>query len=801
MKKTTFVLLYLFSISTFQAQSKLDQAIKTIQDKFSQEKVYLLLDKNQYIAGDPIRFKAFVFNAYNPTDISTTLFVELYNRDKKIIDKKMLPIEHGQSDGTFQLKDDIKEDIYFIRAYTTWMENFSQNFEIVETIPIFNPTSEQKLAIHDNPKWTISAQAEGGNLLNNIPTKLAVRYLTAAEPPKNWSGYLVNTTKPNEKLVTFNNLDQNVALFSFTPKDTEKYQIVVEDKKGNKQSYLLPDVKNTGVNIKVTDDSKGIKYTLISSNLAEGLKGYKVVGTINNRLAYKADIKTGDKEISSIIPVKSSDEVNGVLQLTVFDQHDNPVSQRLNFINPKNIYIDQPDFVSKKWDTKARAYNSFDIAPNDNYTHYSVLIKDNTALAGQNFSKKNILSSLWLSGDFSSPIFSPAQYFQSGSNPEALDALLISEKWQRFDWNSVLSGELPDTKYKPINFLSYKARLALNSRPLVNTPVNLIFKTESEDSNVSSFVTDANGDIFLNNILIDEPVTVHYYLNSKNKNEEIPENLTLLFQNLVEPTVFNGELPETNYYLKTSKTATSINNSISKAINNRTNEKLIKDDETQIEEVKIIAKKQDLKQKLNEELSGGMFTSQDATIFDFVNENQDAATSLNIFEWLQGREAGLTFQRDSSGNLVPLIRNSQANIYLDELKTDATLISTLPISNIAMVKIFKNSGLVSNSVAIYTKRGNMGAAQEKSTPKNNKTTLKTYDKSLPFELPDFSKDIYKKISVDSREVLYWNPNLSEPDNVPPRAKFFNNEDAKSFEVTIIGIGKDDSIMYYNEITQ
>ena len=85
---------------------------------------------------------------------------------------------------------------------------------------------------------------------------------------------------------------------------------------------------------------------------------------------------------------------------------------------------------------------------------------------------------------------------------------------------------------------------------------------------------------------------------AKNKNEEIPENLTLLFQNLVEPTVFNGELPETNYYLKTSKTATSINNSISKAINNRTNEKLIKDDETQIEEVKIIAKKQDLKQKI-----------------------------------------------------------------------------------------------------------------------------------------------------------------------------------------------------------
>ena len=139
MKKTTFVLFCLLSISKINAQSKLDQAIKSVQDKFSQEKTYLLFDKNQYIAGDIMRFKAFVFNGYTPTSISSTIFVELYDRDKKLIDKKMLPIEQGQADGDFILKEDIKEDVYFVRAYTTWMENFSQKFEIIESIPIFNP--------------------------------------------------------------------------------------------------------------------------------------------------------------------------------------------------------------------------------------------------------------------------------------------------------------------------------------------------------------------------------------------------------------------------------------------------------------------------------------------------------------------------------------------------------------------------------------------------------------------------------------------------------------------------------------
>jgi hypothetical protein len=182
-----------------------------------------------------------------------------------------------------------------------------------------------------------------------------------------------------------------------------------------------------------------------------------------------------------------------------------------------------------------------------------------------------------------------------------------------------------------------------------------------------------------------------------------------------------------------------------------------------------------------------------------VNENKDAQTSFNILQWLQGRAAGLTFTMDSSGNYIPSIRGSQAALYLDEMPVDASMISSLPISNIAMVKVLKDGGLVSNAIAIYTKRGNMISDEDKTTEKVNKVVLRGYDKSVEFELPDITSDAYKRITKDTRETLYWNPSLSEDGGLAPRAKFFNNDDAKNREIIIISFDKDDRLLYYNEI--
>lgn len=783
------------AVSALNAQQgKIDKAIENLEKNYGQEKVYILTDKDQYVVGDNIYFRSFVFDGYARAESPTTLFVELYDHQKNLVDKRTISLSNGEGDGTFNLTNALKEDVYYIRAYTTWMANFPEAFNYLKAVPIYNPGSEQKLILDKNTKWSAAIFPEGGTLINNIPTKVAARIYSQGTPPASWSGYIIDTEKPNEKLATFKGFDQNVSAFSISPKSGKIYKAVIEDDKGQKQTITLPKVADSGINIQANSNAEGIQFTIKSNGLPNGLQGYTVVGTINNQLAYKANIKANAPDASSKIPINANDEINGVLQLSVFDDKENLVSQRLCFIKPKNLSVDAPEFVGMSLSNEPRAFNSFDLHPEAGYQHYTILVRDANNVPAD-YSKDNILNALWLTGDLTSKIFSPAQYFAKDANADALDALLISEQWKRFDWNEVLAGKTPDIKYNPKANLSYKGRITKNGIALPNTTVNLMFQSENVQKGLTQAQTDNSGYIYLDNLNFDVPLTVSYYLNKENATDS--DKLSMTFQTLNENIPYKGTLPPTNYRLTTEKTP--LNPIAANAIQNINNQKLIRNDETQIEEVQLTAKKKDLTAELDKQLSTGRFSSFNATIFDFVNENQDAQASLNVLQWLQGRAAGLTFTMDNSGNYVPSIRGSEAKLFLDEVPVDASMINSIPISNIAMVKVLKNDGLVGNAVAVYTKRGNMGNDADDKKEATNKTLLRGYDKAIEFEQPDITSDKYKTITKDTRELLYWNPKLSDEPNVPPRAKFFNNDNAKNREIIIISFDKNDKVLFYDEI--
>ena len=336
MKKIFICCLYAAGISVFNAQGKIDKAIENLEKNYGQEKVYILTDKDQYVVGDNIYFKSFVFNGYARAEAPTTLFVELYDHQKNLIDKRTVYLANGEGDGTFNLTNALKEDVYYIRAYTTWMANFPEEFNYLKIVPIYNPNSEQKLVLDKNTKWTAGVFPEGGTFINNIPTKIAVRINSQGTPPASWSAYIIDSEKPNEKLVSFKGLDQNIGSFSLTPKSGKIYKAIIEDGQGQKQTITLPKVSETGINIQANSNSEGIQFSIKSAGLTNGLQGYTIVGTINNQLAYKANIKNNSSEASSKIPIKASEEINGILQLSVFDDKENLVAKRLCFIKQKN---------------------------------------------------------------------------------------------------------------------------------------------------------------------------------------------------------------------------------------------------------------------------------------------------------------------------------------------------------------------------------------------------------------------------------------------------------------------------------
>lgn len=795
--KNIFGVLLLSMVQPILAQTKLEKALTSLENNYEQEKVYVLTDKSQYAAGDKIWFKSFVFDGYNRSALSTTLFVELYNSDKKLIDWKTVLLTNGEGSGDFQLKEDLPEQVYFVRAYTPYMTNFNEDLQIVKSLPIYNPKSTESLVISKSSDWSAKAFPEGGNFINGMPTKFAVRLSSETSLPENWTGKVIDTQNPNTPVTTFKSFDKNVASFKITPAAGKKYQAIIQDNTGKSKTIDLPQASDSGLYLEVNSSKEGIKYTLKGVNLKQQLQNYKVVGTINNHLAYRANIKQLSNEVSSLIPTKISNGANGVLQLAIFDDQDNLVAQRLCFIKPNDLKIEKAEIIGQSIKQTPRAFNSIDLSPESYFKNYTVLVSEDDGT--QKPEEENMLSGLWLTGDFTSKIDSPAQYFSKNANSEALDALLISEKWKRFDWNSVLSGAVPTIKTKSQKFLSYRVKPVKNNALMLNSNVILLLKSGKSEPIISPFQTDQSGYVYINNLSNDEPLTVSLFANSKDDKESNADNLFVTAEPLVNPTPFNGSFPNTKYQLVKANGNKTLPSTISKAINTQKNNKKIEGAEVQeIKEVALTGKKKDPKEELDKQLSTGMFSSMNSTVFDFVNEDQHAEGSLNILDWLQGRAAGLTFQKNNSGVNVPYIRGQQAKLYLDEILTDPTMISTLPINNIAMVKILKGAGLIGDAVAIYTMRGNLKSKNKgKEAPKNNSSVIKGYDKPSEFLVEMLDDDA--KVENDTRETLYWNPNLFDSDYVPPRIKFFNNDSAKQYKVLIISFDEDDNLLYDQQI--
>lgn len=795
-KKLIFFLVIIMTAGCFRAQDKAEKALELFSEKYPQEKVHLVFHKNSFIAGENLWFKSFVFDGYDISGVSTSLFVELYDSNKVQIGKKIVPLINGQGSGNFSLPENLKEGIYYVRAYTTWMANFNEDFQTVQPVVVYNPSSPQKLVLNTDSKWTAAAFPESGTFIDGISTKFAVRLQSKGLTPSDWSGYVTDAEKPDVKITSFKGFDRNVGAFSITPQTGKKYQLTVTDSKGNKQTIDLPPVADSGIHLQVTSGNDAIKFSLASKNIAPGTL-YKVIAMINNQLVFKVN---SEKILEKTYSIPTSQLINGILQFTVFDAKENVVAQRLCFVQPDQLKIKKPTLQSISLNESPRASNSFMIAQNPNQEGYAVLVLDGNSESPED--ENSMLSTLWLTGDIPSKIYTPAQYFAPNHNSEALDALLITEKWKRFDWNAIMAGTFPIISYQPQPYISYKGKVTIQGKPAPDTAMNLLFSMPDKGMKIYQVKTDSKGFFSLRGLIFEDAIQFSYQLNDA----KIPkEQVQVIFQPDFSFVPLKGNLPSNNYTL-VPRTGEEPTPEIKRYMLTKSTQNTINEKATLIEEVKLIQSKKDKTRELNEKLSGPLFQGANETIFDFVNDNNSAQGSMNILQWLQGRVAGLTLEMDM-GNYVPKLRGSTVNIYLDEMRIDPSQVSTISTSDIAMVKVIKDffaggfGGGGGGAIAIYTRRGGIiGSVSNSSIPsKLKQITLNGFDKETPFVSPIYGNDNFNSISQDLRTTLYWNPYLQVQPKEPTTVQFFNNDTAKSYKVIIMGFDeKNLAPVYYSE---
>lgn len=130
------------SFQMLWAQSKQDSIASYFQllQNIPQEKLYLHLDKPYYGAGDNIWFKGYLVDAISHRDNSKSNFIitELVNRTDSVLLRKKIRRDSLGFQNAFTLPVTLPAGDYYLRGYTSWMQNQDPAFFYYRNLKIGN---------------------------------------------------------------------------------------------------------------------------------------------------------------------------------------------------------------------------------------------------------------------------------------------------------------------------------------------------------------------------------------------------------------------------------------------------------------------------------------------------------------------------------------------------------------------------------------------------------------------------------------------------------------------------------------
>ncbi|KAA3440483.1 carboxypeptidase-like regulatory domain-containing protein [Rufibacter hautae] len=170
-----FVLATLFAFGPKNASftTSFEEIIARFQrftKEYPQEKVYLHLDKPYYAAGEDAWFKAYLVNAkeHTPSQLSKVLYVELLNPEDSVYSRVAVEVQNGLGHGDFALPDTIPAGQYRLRAYTSWMQNFDEEYFFHQNLTIYNPRMED---VVPSVVFEVKPQSKGDSVRVSLSLK------------------------------------------------------------------------------------------------------------------------------------------------------------------------------------------------------------------------------------------------------------------------------------------------------------------------------------------------------------------------------------------------------------------------------------------------------------------------------------------------------------------------------------------------------------------------------------------------------------------------------------------------------
>lgn len=795
-----------FSICKAQTTQAVGDAINAYAEKYQQERIYMHLDKPAYVVGDTVWFRAYIMAGIEPSAVSKTLYVDFSDAAGRVLAHLAYPTM--LSFGQFKIPDSLETASVHIRAYTKWMLNFDSTFLYNKDIKVALPTAKAAKFKAPAIQSEITFFPEGGWLVNGLMGKLAFKANDQFGRPINAKGIIVDSK--GTTVASFKAAHDGLGAIPFLPDIAEKYSVRWSGDDDKRLAASLPEIKPEGIGLTIGNAPGKKTFTVKRTATGDNLKSLNIVATLYQQVVYMAKLNLGEKtSVSSSIPMQ--DLPAGVLTITVLDDKWSPLAERITYSGNTTTSIYTPEVGFTKIAVRRKAENEIAIhVPDSITTSMSVSIIDNSL---EQDSSDNIISQLLLSGDLKGSVYHPRYYFSDSSEEvrNNLDLVMLTHGWRRFNWANVVNGIFPPIKYPAdTTFLTLNGKIFGASAEQLRAAGSLFIIAKPKDTtggtgkNVQSLILPIRPDgtfgdssaIFFDSLSV-------YYQFAQKKNLTDRVSVTFMPDRLAAPKSIISSLNASDYNF-----VDTAGNYRNRMFADQLFAEIARRKAGELAAVTVRGRQKSLLEQMDDKYASGLFKSGDGYAFDIVND-PSAQGMMNVFQYLQGRVAGLQISNAMDASPTLSWRGGNPALFLDEVpQMDAQMLSTMSMADVAYIKVIRPpfigaaGGGSGGAIAVYTRRGNDVVRTESSKSSLSSNIIAGYSAQREFYSPNYATFSADMDAQDLRTTLYWNPIITTNPQYPTfKVRFFNNDLTKSFRLVVEGMDNAGRLIHVEKVVE
>lgn len=537
------------------------QRLHAFEHQASQEKIYLHQDRTRYIAGETIWFKAYQFSSSrNPVE-SGVVYVELIDGRNQSVAQTKWKLENGSAAGHIELSDTLVSGRYLIRAYTQWMRNFGaesfftreiqvaspfaepwgietdfslsgntlsaalwfsdlprgvlryklrlngeetrafplnpdedgevaleielpedKEYEGTQFFIVETPEGEKSFPVSLEPPVLLTLFPEGGNLVAGLPSKIAFKITDRQGKGIAASGVIVDDE--GKEVRQFNTLHLGHGYFYFEPENGRRYTARLKE---HQVSVPLPLVYPQGMVMDVRRSEDRLRIALKHNlDTLRMLRPFFLTVHQKGSSWFNAYIDMSKEMTVLDIPFEKLPD--GLFTLTIYDESLQAYCERLAFVNypePLNIQLN-----AEKEIVGNREKTVFQLKAGDRVRRGDFSVAVVKAGLDDVETRNNFYTDHYLQSELKGRIEAPASYFEKRDTASLnnLDLLLLTQGWRRYDWDYKVSGKSPELYYPVEKNLSFSGQVQLRNRDknLEDIQINALFQRDSIEYIVSA---------------------------------------------------------------------------------------------------------------------------------------------------------------------------------------------------------------------------------------------------------------------------------------------------------------------------